>query len=37
MNIERIPIMKYGYESQELTDIIPSQIQMDMQKLVEGK
>ena len=35
----RLPskIMKYGYESQELTDIIPSQIQMDMQKLVEGK
>jgi len=35
----RLPskIMKYGYESEELTDIIPSQIQMDMQKLVEGK
>ncbi|KAA6302857.1 MAG: hypothetical protein EZS26_001027 [Candidatus Ordinivivax streblomastigis] len=35
----RIPgkIMKYGYDSQELTDIIPQKIQEDMQKLVEGK
>jgi hypothetical protein len=35
----RIPdkIMKYGYNSQELTDIIPQKLQEDMQKLVERK
>jgi hypothetical protein len=35
----RIPgkIMKYGYDSQELANIIPQKIQDDMQKLVEGK
>ena len=30
-------IMKYEYNSQKLTDIIPKKIQQDMQKLIEGK
>lgn len=29
-------IMKYGYDSQQLTEVIPQSIQEDMQKLVEG-
>ncbi|MDR2915760.1 MAG: hypothetical protein LBV74_13150 [Tannerella sp.] len=29
-------IMKYGYDSQQLTEVIPQTIQEDMQKLVEG-
>jgi len=29
--------MRYKYETQKLTDIIPQQIQGEMQKLVEGK
>ena len=30
-------IMKYSFDSQRLTNIIPEKIQKDMQKLVEGK
>ncbi len=30
-------IMRYGFDSQQLADIVSSQIQTDMQKLVEGK
>jgi hypothetical protein len=30
-------IMKYSYDSQELTGVIPQKIQDDMQELVEGK
>lgn len=30
-------IMKYSFDSQELSDIIPEKIQSDMQKLIEGK
>ena len=38
-NNSRIPskLMKYGYESQKLTDIISQKMHADMQKLIEGK
>ena len=38
-NTGRVPskIMRYNYDSQQLVEIIPQSIQMDMQKLIEGK
>ncbi|MDR0232886.1 MAG: hypothetical protein LBI82_12320 [Dysgonamonadaceae bacterium] len=38
-NTGRVPskIMRYKYDSQQLTEVIPQTIQADMQKLIEGK